>query len=116
MTLASDVLGVRDVRAPVRDRNVRQTVGAQGLCGMCGHWPTWAGACVCGFWIDTASSMPRARKGARTSRTRRTGLLPQSIHEFRRPHSPPHVPHTLARAKFIASTVFKGNGVGGSND
>lgn len=116
MTLASDVLGVRDVRALVRDRNADKTIGAQGLCGMCGHRPTWAGACVFGFGISLDSPMPRARKGARTSRTHRTSLLLQSIGDCRRPHRQPHIPHTLARANFIASTVFKGNGVGGSND
>ncbi|KAA9003566.1 hypothetical protein FJU31_04105 [Stenotrophomonas cyclobalanopsidis] len=115
MTMPINVRRVRDVRADVRALNCCESIAAVGVCGMCGHRPTWAGAGANGYRAATPQIVSRAYMGDRTSRTRRTRLVPRGFIDFRIPHTPPHSPHMLARARFSALTIFEGNGVGGIN-
>lgn len=115
MVTADLVRDVRDVRADVRDSNVPETLVAQGMCGMCGHWPTCAGARDTQWCPLHVHVSPRARRGARTSRTSRTRPPSQAFRDFHIPHTQPHIPHAFARASFLSSTAFKENGEGGSN-
>ncbi|MBA0283844.1 hypothetical protein D7Y26_11055 [Stenotrophomonas maltophilia] len=115
MTMPINVRSVRDVRAYVRARNCRESPVAVGMCGTCGHRHTWAGAGANGYRATSSGCVSRAYVGDRTSRTRRTRLVPQRFGANGVPHTPPHSPHMLARARFSALTIFEGNGVGGSN-
>ncbi|MBA0299420.1 hypothetical protein D7Y24_13485 [Stenotrophomonas maltophilia] len=117
MTMPINVRRVRDVRADVRALNCRESLAAVGVCGTCGTRLTWAGAGAGANGRHTAAPRcaSRAYAGGRTSRTRRTRLVPQPFSGYRIPHTPPHSPHMLARARFSALTIFEGNGEGGSN-
>ncbi|QGL95124.1 hypothetical protein FEO92_08160 [Stenotrophomonas maltophilia] len=115
MTMPIDVRGVRDVRADVRALNCRESLSAVGMCGTCGHQPTWAGAGANGYRAAKPQCVSRAYVGDRTSRTHRTRLVPRRFSGYRIPHTPPHSPHMLTRARFSALTIFEGNGVGGIN-
>ncbi|HBP02443.1 MAG TPA: hypothetical protein DD677_04570 [Stenotrophomonas sp.] len=115
MTIPTNVRCVRDVRADVRALNCRESLAAVGVCGTCGTRPTWACAGANGRHAVAPRCASRAYMGGRTSRTRRTRLVPQPFSGYRIPHTPPHSPHMLARARFSALTIFEGNGVGGSN-
>ncbi|KKF88561.1 hypothetical protein XY58_08495 [Stenotrophomonas maltophilia] len=115
MTVPINVRCVRDVRAEVRALNCRESLAAVGVCGTCGHRPTWAGAGANGHPAATPQRASRAYTGDRTSRTRRTRPVPHRFSGYRIPHTPPHSPHMLARARFSALTIFEGNGVGGIN-
>ncbi|ACJ24726.1 gp2 [Stenotrophomonas phage S1] len=115
MTMPINVRCVRDVRADVRAMNCRESLAAVRVCGMCGHRPTWAGACANGHRSATPRCGSRAYIDDRTSRTRRTRLVPRGFSGYCIPHTPPHSPHMFARARFSALTIFEGNGEGGSN-
>ncbi|PWB28930.1 hypothetical protein DCO49_04035 [Stenotrophomonas sp. SPM] len=115
MTMPINVRRVRDVRADVRALNCRASLAVVGVCGTCGHRPTWAGAGENGYRAATPQCTSRAYVGDRTSRTRRTRVVPRGFSGYRIPHTPPHSPHMLTRARFSALTIFEGNGEGGSN-
>ncbi|MBA0254442.1 hypothetical protein D7T50_03860 [Stenotrophomonas maltophilia] len=115
MTMPINVRSVRDVRAVVRALNGSESLAAVAMCGTCGTRPTWAGAGAGRHHAALSRCVSRAYTGSRTSRTRRTWPVPQPLSGYRIPHTPPHSPHMLARARFSALTIFEGNGVGGNN-
>ena len=92
---------VRDVRDVVRDDVRAQSQSAVGACGMCGSFRAFAGARVSEVAYRYISLASSARMSGRTSRTSRTSLVRQEFRVFSIPHTAPHIPHMLARARFL---------------
>lgn len=104
---------VRDVRDGVRADVRAQTLAAVGVCGMCGHFCSHAQARTRFPDSLTCLTYSRACMQSRTSRTSRTAQVLQGIRQDATPHTAPHSPHTLARARFSVSlaTERKDEGV-----